>query len=103
MSRAEYIKLLHDAEHHRDYETTSQLAANVLSKSIAVNDLVANLPGMDRTRSMQLARIEELIEENRRVQLELEEVYALASKRREENVRMALSECTALALSLDEE
>ncbi len=103
MSQVEYIKLLHDAELYRDSEITDQLAANVLAKSNAVNQLVANLPGMERTRSMQLARIHELIEENRRVALELEEAYALANKRREEGVRTALRECTALALGLDEE
>ncbi len=103
MSQVEYIKLLHDAELNRDSEIANQLAANVLAKSNAVNHLVANLPGMERTRSMQLARINELIEENRRVTLELEEAYALANKRREEGVRMALRECTALALRLDEE
>lgn len=103
MSRIEYIKLLHDAEHYRDNEITTQLAANVLSKSNAVNDLVANLPGMERTRSMQLTRINELIEENRRVASELEEAFASANKLREDGVRSALREYTALALNLDEE
>ena len=103
MSRDDYIQLLHEAEHHRDYEITTQLAANVLSKSNAVNDLVANLPGMERTRSMQLARITELIDDNRKVMSELEEAYVVATKIRDEGVRRTLGECTALALCLDEE
>lgn len=99
-SREEYVKLLLDAERLRDSEISSQLASNVLSKSQAVNDLVANLPGMERTRSMQLQRIHELIEENRLVMSELKEAYDTA-KVRNESVREALGDCTALALGLD--
>ncbi len=68
-----------------------------------MNDLVANLPGMERTRSMQLARITELIDENQRVMSELEKAYVVANKIRDEGVRKTLGECTALALCLDEE
>jgi len=96
----EYVKLLQQYELERDTQITQQLAQNVLTKSADVNNLVANLPGMDRTRMMQMARIEELIDKNQVVAKELEEAYELATKRRSE-VRAALEEhtCSALGLS----
>jgi len=102
MTQAEYTKLLLDTEHQRDVQTTQLLAKEVLAKSAAVDDLVARLPGMNRTRQMQMERIEELIRCNHEVSRDLEEAYATAGKRREE-VRSALDESTCLALGVEED
>ncbi len=102
LSQNEYTKLLLESEQQRDVQTTQQLAQDILAKSRAVDDLVANLPGMNRTRDMQLERITELIEVNHVVTKELEEAYKVAKERREE-VRIALGESTCLALGVEEE
>jgi len=102
LTQKEYTKLLIDSEHQRDVQTTSLLAHDILAKSAAVNDLVANLPGMNRTRQIQMERIDELIKRNHDVTRELEEAYAVARKRREE-VRVALGESTCLALGVEED
>ena len=102
LTQKEYTKLLIDSEHQRDVQTTSLLAHDILAKSAAVNDLVANLPGMNRTRQIQMERIDELIKRNHEVTRELEEAYAVARKRREE-VRVALGESTCLALGVEED
>ena len=102
LTQAEYTKLLLDTEHRRDVQTTQTLAKDILAKSADVDELVAKLPGMDRTRDMQMDRINELIKENHAVMKELEEAYAIANRRREE-VRVALGESTCLALGVEEE
>ena len=102
LTQEQYTKLLLDTEHQRDVQTTQRLAQDILSKSAAVDDLVANLPGMDRTRQMQMERINELIKSNHEVTRELEEAYVVARERREE-VRIALGESTCFALGVEEE
>jgi len=102
LTQTEYTKLLLDSEHQRDVETTQTLAKKILAKSAEVNDLVAKLPGMNRTRQMQMERINELIESNHNVTRKLEEAYLVAKDRREE-VRVALGESTCLALGVEED
>lgn len=102
LTQEKYTKLLLDTEHQRDVQTTQNLAQDILTKSAEVNDLVSKLPGMDRTRDMQMELINKLIQENHKVGKELEDAYVVANKRREE-VRAALSESTCLALGVDEE
>eukprot|EP00804_Cyclotella_cryptica_P007426 CCRYP_002628-RA/>CCRYP_002628-RA protein AED:0.30 eAED:0.30 QI:0/0.5/0.33/1/1/1/3/2279/327 len=98
-SEQEYIKLLHQSELERDTQITQQLAQNILTKSAEVDNQVAKLPGMTRTRQMQLDRIAELIEKNKVVARELEESFQVATKMREE-VRVALEKHTCSALGL---
>ena len=102
LSQTEYTKLLLDSEHQRDVQTTQTLAIDILAKSSAVNELVAKLPGMNRTRQMQMERINELIQSNHDVTRELEEAYVVAKQRRED-VRIALSESTCMALGVEED
>ena len=102
MDQKDYTKLLLDTEHQRDIQTTSGLANDILAKSKEVDDLVANLPGMDRTRDQQLRRINELITSNHAVSKELDEAYVTAKEKREK-VRAALEESTCLALGIEEE
>lgn len=99
-TREEYIALLRGAERLRDANTTRRLAEDVLSRSRAVDDLVAKLPGMGRTRDVQMERIAMLIGDNHRVMAELKMAHDTARARREE-VRSALSENTCLALGLE--
>ena len=98
----EYVHLLHSAQRLQDECTTQQLAKDVLSKSRTIDHLVANLPGIDRTQSMQMERISELITLNHNISQELEEAYVLANIRREK-VRQTLRENTCLALGIEEE
>jgi len=102
LTQEQYTKLLIETEHERDVQTTQNLAKDILTKSAKVDELVSKLPGMDRTREMQMKRINELIKENHNVTKELEEAYTIANKRREE-VRAALEESTSLALGIEEE
>lgn len=98
-TEGEFIKFLRKYELECDTRTTQQLAQNVLTKSAEVDNLVAKLPGMDRTRQVQMDRIEELIDMNQAVAEELEETYKLATIKRDE-VRDALEQHTSLALGL---
>jgi len=102
LTQEEYTKFLIDSEHQRDIQTTQHLAQQILHKSAEVDNLVARLPGMDRTRDMQMKRIEELLERNQQVAKELEEAHAVAKKKLEE-VRKVLGETTCLALGVEEE
>ncbi len=99
-TREEYIGLLRDAERMRDANTTGRLADDVLSRSRAVDDLVAKLPGMGRSRDVQMERIATLIRDNRNVMAELAIAHDAANRKREE-VRRALAENTCLALGLE--
>jgi len=101
-TQAQYAQLLLESEHQRDVETTQLLAQDILAKSAAVDDLVAKLPGMNRTRQMQMERINELIKSNHDVTRDLEEAYVVAKERREE-VRVGLGESTCLALGVEED
>jgi hypothetical protein len=102
LTQEEYTQFLIDSEHQRDIQTTQRLAQKILNKSAEVDNLVATLPGMDRTRDMQMTRIEELLERNHQVGKALDEAHILAKKRLEE-VRKVLGETTCLALGLEEE
>mmetsp|Transcript_11744 Transcript_11744/g.18008 ORF Transcript_11744/g.18008 Transcript_11744/m.18008 type:complete len:368 (-) Transcript_11744:17-1120(-) len=102
LTQEEYTQFLIDSEHQRDIQTTQNLAQQILQKSAEVDNLVARLPGMDRTRDMQMKRIEELLERNQQVAKELDEAHIVAKKKLEE-VRKVLGETTCLALGVEEE
>jgi len=102
LAQSQYTKLLLESEHQRDVQTTQILAQDILAKSAAVDDLVAKLPGMQRTRKMQMERIDELIRANHDVTRELEEAYRVAHEKRE-LVRKGLGETTCLALGVEED
>lgn len=102
LTQEEYTKFLIDSEHQRDIQTTQHLAEQILQKSAEVDNLVAKLPGMNRTRDMQMKRIEELLEKNQQVAKELDEAHRVAKKKLEE-VRKVLGETTCLALGVEEE
>ncbi len=98
----DFVEFLIRAERQGDTEIAQQLAHDVLAKSDAINEMVATLPGMYRTREMQMKRIEELIQSCHSVARELEDAHRVAIDKREE-VRTALEECTCSALGVEEE
>lgn len=102
LTQEEYTEFLIDTEHQRDIQTTQRLAQTILNKSEQVDNLVAGLPGMHRTRDMQMERIEELLVRNHQVAKELDEAHVLAKERLQE-VRNVLGETTFLALGVEEE
>jgi DNA-binding ferritin-like protein len=73
----------------------------VLEKSADIDKRVSSLSGMKRTRTDQMKRIKELVEQNQQVDKELQEAYALAVKRRDQ-VRKTLREGTCRALGIQE-
>lgn len=102
LTPARYATLLRAAEDARDARTTRILARDVVAKSRAVDDLVARLPGMGRTRREQLARLEELVEANHAAARRLEKARCVAQERRED-VRARLGERACAALGVEEE
>jgi hypothetical protein len=102
LTQEEYTQFIIDTEHQRDIQTTQRLAQTILNKSEQVDNLVAGLPGMHRTRDMQMERIEELLVRNHQVAKELDEAHVLAKERLQE-VRKVLGETTFLALGVEEE
>ena len=100
-SREEYSKILLKMERERDVSLVSSLAEEVLAKSATVDKLVAKLPGMERTKTEQMKRIEELLNLNKSASDALEKAYAEAESRRDE-VRLVLSNVTCEALGIEE-
>jgi hypothetical protein len=62
---------------------------------------VSALPGMNRTRTEQMKRIEDLMAQNQKIMKELDEQYALAKERRDQ-VRTLLRERTGEALGIED-
>ena len=100
-AREDLIRIHAKIEMGKDVELVSRLASTVLKKSAEVNARVSALPGMNRTRTEQMKRIEELIQENQSIEKELDEQYTVAKERREQ-VRKVLRERTAEALGIVE-
>lgn len=99
--REDYIRVYQSVERERDAELVATLATRVLEKSADVQHLVSNVTGMDRTRTQQMARIQELLEMNRVMEMELKEAHALALRKRSE-VRASLQKQTCQALGIEE-
>ena len=100
-SREDLIRIHAKIEMGKDVELVSRLASTVLKRSADVNERVSSLPGMNRTRTEQLKLIEKLINENKSIEKELDEQYALAKERRD-RVRKVLRERTGEALGINE-
>jgi hypothetical protein len=101
-TREEYLKLRAMNEMKIAMNVTKSQAENILSKSAALDDLVAALPGMNRTKKEQMDRIQELLDENKKVDDELRLVYQEAEKKRQE-IRMALKKVTCKALCIEQD
>mmetsp|Transcript_23390 Transcript_23390/g.35003 ORF Transcript_23390/g.35003 Transcript_23390/m.35003 type:complete len:175 (+) Transcript_23390:326-850(+) len=101
-TREDYLKLLVRAERDKDAELVRRLADEALSKSAMVDNLVAKLPGMGRTKAQQMTRIQELIQQNQLVADDLQQAHDKAIKQRDQ-VRHILKRVTCTALGIDEE
>ena len=101
-TRDEYLKLRAMNEMKIAMNVTNAQAENILSKSAALDDLVAALPGMHRTKKEQMERIQELLDENAKVDEELRLAYKEAENKRKE-IRLALQKVTCRALCIEEE
>lgn len=99
--REDYVRIFRLFEREKDAELVARLAKTVLQKSADVDERVSNISGMDRTKSQQMARIDELLRQNEIVDKELREVHELAKKRRDQ-IRKALQEKTCQALGIEE-
>jgi len=100
-TKDEYRKLRSKLEVDKHTALVSKLAQEILGKSAAVDDLVANLPGMKKTKAQQMEHIQKLMEENIATDKELKTAYEQAEKRRNE-VRSALERVTCNMLGIEE-
>lgn len=101
-TREEYLKLRAMNEMKTAMNVTNSQAENILSKSAALDDLVAALPGMNRTKKEQMDLIQRLLDENKKVDEELRLVYKEAEKKRQE-IRLALKKVTCKALCIEQD
>lgn len=99
-TREEYQALRSKLEVDKHQALVSKLAGEILGKSAAVDDLVANLPGMKKTKTQQMEQILRLVEENIEADKKLEVAYERAEKRRNE-VRSALQTVTCSMLGVE--
>ena len=79
-----------------------KLSKDILDKSHDISELVANLPGMHRTKEQQMKRISELLDENKSLEQELEDVHKEATIRRDQ-IRTMLQNVTCSALGIAEQ
>eukprot|EP00536_Pseudo-nitzschia_multiseries_P018969 jgi/Psemu1/316512/fgenesh1_kg.3500_\ len=102
-TRESDFRLLHEKiQEQRDEELVKTVAATVLEKSADIDRRVASLPGMHRTRTEQMARIEELIAANRATAARLEDAYHRAEKQRR-RVRAFVRDHTCRSLGIIED
>jgi hypothetical protein len=100
-TKDDFIRIHSKIEMTKDVELVSRLATTVLQKSADVDIRVAALPGMNRSRTEQLQRIEDLMAQNQTIEKEIDEQYALAKERRDQ-VRKLLRERTGEALGIED-
>lgn len=86
-----------------DIEAVNRLATDVLKNADRVDDLLEKIPGLNRTKTEQMRRIQELLEHNIQVEKELEDVYELSLKRRVEvNEILQRETCASLGILYEE-
>jgi len=89
-------------ERKKDADLVERLAADVLKQSAAVDAVVENLPGMDRTRDEQMRYIDQLIRDNDQASAALEAAHGRAVERRNQ-CRQFVRDHTSRALGIEEE
>jgi Subunit 21 of Mediator complex len=97
--REDKVRIHSRLEMEKDAELVTQLANTVLEKSDQINERVASLPGMDRTRTEQMEYMEKLLKLNQEAAEALEEHYAKARERRDQ-VRLFVKDHTCRALGI---
>ena len=85
-----------------DLDIVKALASSALEKSVNIETLLNQIPGLNRTRTEQLKIIEELIKENNLVEKELQIMLRLANDRNEQIYQVMQNE-TYLALGVEVE
>jgi Subunit 21 of Mediator complex len=100
--REDYIRIHAKVEMEKDAELVTNLATTVLQKSVNIDQRVSNLPGMHRTRTNQMERIQSLLEQNQKATETLEATYQIAVLRREQ-VRKFVQDNTCEALGIVED
>ena len=100
--REDFIRIHAKIEMEKDAELVKKLAGTVLEKSLQIDERVSTLPGMHRTRQVQMEFIEELLKKNAEAADKLQKVYEEASQRRDQ-VRQFVKNNTCAALGIQEE
>lgn len=98
--RDDFIRVYQLVEREKDAGLVATLASRVLEKSADVQDRVSNIKGMDRTRSEQMSRIQELLELNQIIEAELKVTHTSAIQKRS-HVRASLQALTCQALGIE--
>lgn len=98
--RDDFIRVYQLVEREKDAGLVATLASRVLEKSADVQDRVSNIKGMDRTRSEQMSRIQELLELNQIIEAELKDTHTSAIQKRS-HVRASLQALTCQALGIE--
>ena len=102
-TRADVVALHARLEEHRDTQLVQQFANALLTKSRWIDHYVAhNIPGMHRTRTGQMDRIDQLIHQNAAALHELQETQALAVQT-QRACRKFVEGTTCAALGIEEE
>lgn len=99
--REDYGRIFQKLEREKDAELVARLATTVLEKSASVDERVAALTGMKRTRTEQMKCIEELLQQNQQAEKELQEYCSLAKERRDQ-IRKKVQSQTCEALGIEE-
>jgi hypothetical protein len=100
--REDFIRIHAKLEMQKDSELVKKLATTLLDKSADIDERVAALPGMHRTRAEQMEYIQELLTKNQQVAQKLEGAYQQAQERRD-SVRKFVRENTCAALGIVED
>mmetsp|Transcript_21947 Transcript_21947/g.52238 ORF Transcript_21947/g.52238 Transcript_21947/m.52238 type:complete len:199 (+) Transcript_21947:166-762(+) len=80
--REDFLRIHKKIEMEKDAELVKKMAYTVLEKSAEIDRRVALLPGMRRTQAEQIKLVEELIEQNQKTAMRLEDTYRRAEKQR---------------------
>ena len=81
--REDFVRIQAKMEMNKDTFLVEKLASTVLNKSAEIDARVDSLPGMERNKSDQMERIQQLLELNEKASEELDAAYAIAKQRRD--------------------
>jgi hypothetical protein len=99
---ADFIRIHSRLEIEKDALLVAELARRVLEKSAKIDERVALLPGMDRTKQQQMEYIEELLQKNNDAYQRLTVAYKRAGEQREK-IRQHIMQNTSSALGIFED
>uniref|UniRef100_A0A7S3DX73 Mediator of RNA polymerase II transcription subunit 21 n=1 Tax=Entomoneis paludosa TaxID=265537 RepID=A0A7S3DX73_9STRA len=103
LTRDDVVRLHAQLEESRDTALVTQLAATVLQKSRDIDTaLEQSIPGIDRTRTQQMTRIQDLLQQNNQALEELSTLYRVAQTK-QAACRTWVRQSTSVALDIEEE